>query len=77
MATTREILAELLQLPARQRARLAAELIRSLDQAEDPDTAEAWVKELHRRVGEITGGTAKLEDWSRVQRKIELRLRSR
>ncbi|MGH7778897.1 MAG: hypothetical protein ACREQR_03605 [Candidatus Binataceae bacterium] len=41
MAIRSEILPELLKLPARDRARLATELVQSLDEAEDPDAAEA------------------------------------
>lgn len=73
----REILPQLLRLPARERARLAAELVKSLDESEDADAAEAWLEEIDRRAREVTSGAAKLEDWAEVRRRIELRLRAR
>jgi putative addiction module component (TIGR02574 family) len=76
MANRREILPELLKLPARERARLATELVQSLDESEDPDAAAAWMEELDRRAREVTGGTAKLEGWTEVRRRIERRLRT-
>jgi len=77
MASRRQILPELLKLPAHERARLATELVRSLDESEDPDAAEAWLNELDRRAREVVTGTAKLEDWTKVRKRIELRLRAR
>jgi len=77
MANGREILPELLKLPAHERARLVTELVQSLDESEDPDAAEVWLQELDRRAREVVGGTAKLENWTEVRRRIELRLRAR
>ncbi|MGH7778376.1 MAG: addiction module protein, partial [Candidatus Binataceae bacterium] len=77
MANSSKILPGLLKLPARERARLATELVQSLDETEDPDAAEAWLEELDRRAREVTSGTATVEDWTRVRRRIELRLRAR
>ena len=77
MPNRREILPKLLKLPARERARLATELVHSLDESEDPDAASAWLEELDRRAREAINGTAKLEDWTKVRRRIELRLRAR
>ena len=73
----REILPELLKLAARERARLATELVQSLDESEDSDAAEAWLEELDRRAREVISGVAKFEDWAEVRRRIELRLRAR
>jgi hypothetical protein len=39
MVSRCEILSELLKLPARERARLATELVQSLDESEDPDAS--------------------------------------
>ena len=52
------------------------EIFPSLDCSEDTDAA-AWLEELDRRAREIISGTAKLEDWTKVRRRIELRLRAR
>lgn len=53
-----DILADILRLPAEERARLAVELIRSLDGKPDPDAAEAWDAEVERRGSEVDAGTA-------------------
>ena len=52
------ILADILQLPAEERARLAVELIRSLDGEPDHGAAEAWDAEIERRGAEVDSGTA-------------------
>jgi len=77
VANKRKILPELLKLPARERARLATRLVESLDESEDADAAGAWLEELDRRTREVINGTAKLEDWTKVRRRIENRLRAR
>lgn len=50
--------AEVLKLPAGERAALAQVLIASLD--EDAEVEEAWATEVERRVGEIEAGTMPL-----------------
>ena len=57
MAAT-DVLTEILRLPAEQRAMLALELIRSLDDEHDADAAVAWDDEIERRAAEIEAGTA-------------------
>jgi hypothetical protein len=44
--------------------------------AGDPDVAAEWLEELDWRAREVTGGTAKLEDWTEVRRRIERRLQT-
>lgn len=56
--TTAEMLVELLDLPAEERARLALELIRSLDGEPEPGTDEAWDAEIERRGAEVEAGSA-------------------
>lgn len=53
-----DILTEIFRLPAEQRAKLALELIRSLDSEHEADAAEAWDEEIERRAAEIEAGTA-------------------
>lgn len=65
MAAT-DVLTEILQLPAEQRARLALELIRGLDGERDLDASAAWDEEIERRAAEVESGTAetmKLEEY--------------
>jgi putative addiction module component (TIGR02574 family) len=52
-----DVLSEALRLPVEERARLALELLRSLDEPE-PGTAEAWDAEIDRRGAEVDTGTA-------------------
>ena len=52
------MLSELLRLPASERARLALELIRSLDGEPETDAAAAWDLEIERRGAEVDAGTA-------------------
>lgn len=78
MATkVKQLLSDALSLPVDERALLAQELIESLDESTDPDSASAWVAEIERRSREVDEGTAKLEDWSEVRERIVARLRSR
>ena len=53
-----DALNEILRLPADQRAKLALELIRSLDDERDDDAAAAWDEEIERRAAEVEAGTA-------------------
>ena len=53
-----DILADILRLPAEERARLALELIRSLDGEPDGDATQAWEVEIERRGAEVDAGAA-------------------
>lgn len=53
-----DILADVLRLPPEERARLALELIRSLDGEPDADAAQAWDTEIERRAAEVDRGAA-------------------
>ena len=57
MAAT-DVLTEILRLPAEPRAKLALELIRSLDGERDDGAAAAWDEEIKRRAAEVEAGTA-------------------
>ena len=52
------MLAEMLRLPIEERAKLALELLRSLDGEPDADAAEAWDAEIERRGAEVDAGIA-------------------
>jgi putative addiction module component (TIGR02574 family) len=72
----KEILEAAMKLPPEERARIAHELLESLDGAFDKDVEKAWLEELKRRSQEIDAGTADLEDWGDVRaRMIERRAR--
>jgi putative addiction module component (TIGR02574 family) len=51
-----EIESKALQLPPKERARLAQRLIASLDQESDRDAEQAWLAEAERRLDELESG---------------------
>ncbi len=67
---------EAMRLPADARARLAAELLGSLDEGDDDealDPAEheaAWSAEIAERVRQIDSGEVKPVPWSEARRRI-------
>jgi len=73
-ATLEKLRSEVLQLPEPERAELAHELVKSLDGPLDPDAAEAWDREILRRLGEIDAGTAKLIDREELRRRMRARM---
>jgi putative addiction module component (TIGR02574 family) len=52
------MLSEALRLPVEERAKLALELLRSLDDEPEPGAAEAWDAEIERRGAEVDADTA-------------------
>ncbi len=57
-STVETLVAEVLQLPAVERARLVERLIASLDI--DPEIEDAWAAEVERRQAEIESGAVTL-----------------
>lgn len=57
MAAT-DMLPKILMLPVEDRAKLALELLRSLDGEPESGAAEAWDEEIERRGAEVDNGTA-------------------
>ena len=68
---TETVLADALRLDLDARAELAVALLASLDGPADPDAEAAWKVEIERRVAAIEAGTARLEPWDDVKRRIE------
>lgn len=54
------ILADILRLPAEERARLALELIRSLDSEPEAGATQAWDAEIQRRGAEVDRDAAEM-----------------
>lgn len=80
MATRRTAIREAaLKLPVDERARLAKELIESLDEGEEQDLGwgDAWTAEIARRSREIREGTVAFVDGETALREIEENLRAR
>lgn len=65
---------EALGLPEPERAELAHALVESLDAPPDTDVADAWDKEIARRLAEIEAGTAKLIDRDEFKRRLQARI---
>lgn len=70
------VLREALALPAAERARVAADLIASLDEERtDPeDVASAWADELERRARHALDHPRSGDDWEATRDRIAARL---
>ncbi len=64
-----ELLAEALRLPRPERARVAEELLTSLEES-DEELAAAWASELERRSREIAEGRVETIAWETVRDEI-------
>lgn len=71
-----EILPAALALPAKERAKLARQILQSL-QSPDTDADAAWVQEIDRRAQQIEDGSAQLVDWEVAREQIASRLKAR
>ena len=67
--STDELLTELLRLPRPERARLAGEVLSSLEEPQEQVIA-AWVSELERRSREISEGRVRTVDWETTRDRI-------
>jgi len=75
--TLEKLRTEALRLPETERAELARELVKSLDAPADDNVAEAWEKELLRRLAEIDAGTAEFIDREELRNRMRARLNRR
>ena len=71
----RDLEANLLTLSRKERARLAQQLIASLDQEADADADALWLREAERRLGELKSGRATGIPAEKVIRKARSALR--
>jgi hypothetical protein len=75
----KQLLAAALKLPMVERARLARELVKSLDQeeaGEDPAVVQrAWATEIERRARRALRGETIGKDWDTAIRRIASKLR--
>jgi len=72
-----ELRAAALALPPEERARLARDLLRSLDVPADQDADAAWITELERRARELADRSDAAVDWNVVRTRVARRLRKR
>ena len=71
-SAAKAILEATLKLDPQERARIAHELIVSLDDGPTEECVEAASEqELERRAGEIDSGTVKLEPWSKLRQELD------
>jgi putative addiction module component (TIGR02574 family) len=74
MSDPARVLEDALGLEPTHRARIARELIESLEQG-DADAEALWRAEITRRIDEIEAGTAELEDWDAVRGRLRAAVR--
>lgn len=72
-----DVLTEILRLPAEQRAKLALELIRSLDDEHDADATAAWDEEIERRAAEVEARTAETMTLDEYREHVRVRRAAR
>ena len=77
MSRVEEVLQQALQLSAEDRARIAAELLASVDGPPDPDADTAWATEIERRALRALNGESTGADWEVVKKRVEDSLRGR
>ena len=68
---------EALKLPEHERARLASDLLASLDGVAEDNVEEAWAAEVERRKGEVQRGEARLVSWEQVKADVKAALKPR
>jgi hypothetical protein len=71
--TAEEVLKEALQLSEGERARVAAELLASLDPDIETRDGEAWIAEVERRAQAAIGGVPGLS-WDQTRSRVEERI---
>jgi len=74
-STGKKLEAEALDLPPKERARLAERLISSLDRESDPDADSLWIEEAERRLDELESGSVSAVSAERVIDKARSALR--
>jgi putative addiction module component (TIGR02574 family) len=67
--STDKLLAEALRLSRPERARVAEELLSSLDEP-DEEVAAAWARELEKRSREVAEGRVQTIDWETARTQI-------
>jgi len=66
----KKLLSQALRLSADERAKLAAELIASIDGEPDEDAEAAWAKEITRRAARARAGKSKGRAWRGVIKRL-------
>jgi putative addiction module component (TIGR02574 family) len=74
--TTEDLLVQVLQLPRHERARVAEQLLSSLEEP-DEQVALSWVRELERRSREIADGEVQTVEWEATRAEVLRELEQR
>jgi hypothetical protein len=72
-----DLLSNAIALPARERARIAHQLLLSLDEGADADGAQAWIAQLERLAPEVRSRSVATEKWATVKARLAERWRRR
>lgn len=70
-----DVLEQALKLSTEERARLAAELLASVDGEPDADAASAWAAEIDARVARVQASGPMGDDWAVVRDRLAQGLR--
>jgi putative addiction module component (TIGR02574 family) len=79
VASPADVRSQALELSREERAKLARELLASLDEPldDDRDVEAAWLAEIERRIAEVDAGRASPVPWPEARERILARLRKR
>lgn len=76
-ANVAQVLQQALDLPAEDRLAVATELFNSVEGPEDEEWAEAWSKELKKRLQEVESGAVQTVPWEDVKARVAASLRQK
>lgn len=74
---SRHLRSAVLSLPREERAELAQDLLRSLEDAPDENVDAAWLREITRRAVEVAERSVEPVDWEAARSRIAQRLEAR
>jgi putative addiction module component (TIGR02574 family) len=69
-AKAKQVLTAAMKLSQKDRARIAAKLIGSLEADGEEDVEAAWAKEIEQRLAELDQGKVTTIPWSEVRRRL-------
>ncbi len=68
--STEELLVQVLQLSRQERARIAEELLSSLEEGDDEEVAASWAPERERRSQDVADGKVQTVEWGVARAEI-------
>ena len=74
-STMKRLSSEVMALSEQERAKLALELIRSLDGPAEEGVEEAWDREITRRMDQIDSGQAQLLSRDEFRKRLQAKIR--